>query len=140
MADYFTIDDLKGIVPGPFLTEALDDDADGDVDDAVFAQLQLDARDSVHAALGGRYTTPFDPIVPAVVRESAKVFAAVQLYTRRGKEPPASLVKRADKLRDQLMEIGKGSLELDPNVDPAHPPASIITARSKLGDGSLSNI
>ena len=140
MAAYFSLGDLQGIVPNAFLTEALDDDLDGVVDDDVFAQLQTDASDSVHAALGGRYTTPFSPIVPAIVRESAKVFAANQLYTRRGKEAPATLVKRAEQLREQLVEIGKGAMPLDPNLDRANPSVSVISENSKLGDGSLTNI
>jgi phage gp36-like protein len=133
---YFTLQDLKGLVPDPFLTEALDDDSDGTIDEDVFAQLQTDASDSVHSALGGRYSTPFTPIVPAIVREAAKVFAANQIYTRRGKEAPASLVKRADQLRAQLIEIGKGAMPLDPNIDRARPSASAITEPSLLGDNS----
>ena len=56
------------------------------------------------------------------------------------KEAPATLVKRAEQLREQLVEIGKGAMPLDPNLDRANPSVSVISENSKLGDGSLTNI
>src|SRR5690349_11810379 len=131
--DYFIMTDLVGIIPGKFVIEALDDNEDGAADTDVFTQLQTDAKSRVHAALGPRYSTPFSNPLPDIVVESAKVFAAEQCYTRRGKDAPAALTARVKDLESRLQKIGAGEMPLDPDIDRDQASASAITEDSKLG-------
>lgn len=124
---YVTSAVLIAKIPSAFLLQALDDDADGVIDAAVVAQLLEDASGAVDALLCGRFTVPFaDP--PAVVTESAKVFACEQCYKRRGIADEANpWFSLAESMRAKLVKIASGDLPLAPEIERAQPSGKAIT-------------
>ena len=100
---YVTMADLTGMIPGPFLIQALDDDSDGAADPAAWNSVAKDASDAVDGVLGGRFTVPFSNPLPAVVIAAAKLFAAEQIYARRGKSAQENpFTKQATEMRAKL--------------------------------------
>ena len=129
---YVTMADLTGMIPGPFLIQALDDDSDGAADPAAWNSVAKDASDAVDGVLGGRFTVPFSNPLPAVVIAAAKLFAAEQIYARRGKSAQENpFTKQATEMRAKLEEIAKGEQALAPTVNRAKPSATAITETSK---------
>lgn len=109
---YVTLTCLQGRIPGPFLSEALDD-GPGSSPSEVWNSIANDVQTEIDGALGTRYATPFNNPLPAVVVQAAKVLASNAVYTRRGKEEnPFS--KEAAKVREQLAAIGAGNQPLQP--------------------------
>ena len=124
--------DLTGMIPGPFLIQALDDDSDGAADPAAWNSVAKDASDAVDGVLGGRFPVPFSNPLPAVVIAAAKLFAAEQIYARRGKSAQENpFTKQATEMRAKLEEIAKGEQALAPTVNRAKPSATAITETSK---------
>lgn len=134
---YFDLPDLEALIPADFLTQALDDDGDGQVD--AWEVVRTGACREVDAILGVRYAVPFAAPLPAVVVHAAVTFAAEACYVRRGvtgeKNP---FTKAADASRKQLREIAAGALPLDPTIPRARPSASIITEPSRTAGDRLS--
>lgn len=132
---YITYQDAAALIPGDFLLEALDDDRDG-VPEA-WATVQAAAERAVDALLGLRYTTPFPPPAPAIVREAALIFACEACYLRRGvREHP--FTERAKQLSLLLARIASGELPLDPAIQRAAPSVSIITEPSRTHSATTS--
>ena len=71
---YLELTELKGKIPDADLVAALDDDRDGVVDSAVWAQIQTDVQTEIDGTLGQRYEVPFTAPLPAVVKLAALRF------------------------------------------------------------------
>ncbi|MGC3991692.1 MAG: DUF1320 family protein [Chthoniobacteraceae bacterium] len=133
MSTYLTIDDLRGKIPDPFLTEALDDNADGVIEaaDLVIAQASM----AVEALLAGRYQFPLPEgeAVPQIVTYGALILACEACYNRRGFKGDANpYAVEAAALRDQLRAIGEGRIPLAPTIQRAEPSGSLIGERSRV--------
>lgn len=124
--------DLHGFLPPQFVVEALDDNGDGQVDEDSWAAVQKAAVQEVDGILGQRYKTPFKHPFPSIVTHAARIFAAEQLYARRGmagdKNPWTA---RADEERKKLRLIAEGKAPLGPGFDRAKPSVSVISEPSK---------
>jgi phage gp36-like protein len=132
--------DLVGLIPAPFLVQALDDDRDGQADPAAWSSVQVSACNAVDGHLGSRFEVPFQPPVPAIVLHAAKIFACEMLYSRRGYHGQQNpFTTQADELRKQLTKIGNGELGLAPDRARVAPSVSIITepARTTSAQGRL---
>ena len=128
--------DITGLIPGQFLTEGLDDDGDGQADPAVWTQVAADVKSAIDGVLGARFTVPFENPLPAVVNRAAKILAAEQIYTRRGRVDANGKIvnpfaKQADAIREQLAAIAAGDQPLAPSVERQKPSVSVITAPAK---------
>ena len=139
--DYVQQSDLTGMIPPKFLTEALDDDGDGDAGKIAAAWAGVLARvtSRIDSLLGRRFALPFPDPLSAVVTDAAKVFACEILYQRRGYAPEnnpwtAEGKRKEQDLRDTVKSIP--TLPLDPNINRAKPSVvidgspSVITTRS----------
>ncbi len=142
---YLTLDDVSANVPAALLLEALDDNADGQIDQPVWAQVAASACNEVDGTLGQRYPVPFPaaPATPALVAAAAILFASEMLYLRRGhgtKETNPFLT-RADAMRSKLDLIAEGRLALTPTTLRPRPSVSAITepARTSSAAGALSS-
>lgn len=134
---YFLYEDLAALIPGDFLTQALDDDGDGVVD--AWSVVQAGSCREVDAILGMRYPVPIPAPYPAVVVHAAVTIAAEACYLRRGTaEEKNPFSKLAGLVRQQLRDIAAGSLPLDPAIGRARPSASIITEPSRTAGEQLS--
>jgi phage gp36-like protein len=127
MPDYFTLADLNAIIPGQFLTQALDDNNDGAADPEVITAVQASVAREIDAVLGTRFAVPFYNPIPAIVHSSAVTLAADTLYVRRGmakeQNPHA---ERAAQVRKQLERIAAGEIALLPEVKPAGSAGAVI--------------
>lgn len=133
---YIALADIEGEIPPGFLTQALDDDADGTVD--AWDAVQSDAAGEVDAILGLRFTTPFTGDLPAIVTKATKVAACYRCYSRRGVANDQNPFK--SKYDDYfgpngfLSKIASGKLPLGPNIARTKPSASIITEKAPTFD------
>jgi phage gp36-like protein len=144
MPDYVTMADITGMIPGPFLVEGLDDDGDGQADPAVWTQVAADVRQAIDGVLGARFEVPFANPLPAVVVNAAKIFAAEQIYTRRGRtDANGKLInpftKQADAIRKQLATIASGDEPLDPSKARAKASVSVITEPARTTSKKLAH-
>jgi len=53
-APYVNMGDVAGRIPGPFLVQALDDNADGLADSEVWDKVAADTAEEIDGALGKR--------------------------------------------------------------------------------------
>ena len=81
---YTTQNDLLGLIPQPFMVQALDDNKDGLADDGAWDSVAAEAARKVDAILGRAYRVPFAAPYPDLVVEASNVFAAERLYRRGG--------------------------------------------------------
>lgn len=87
---YATLNDLLAKLPLQHLTDALDDDGDGAVDDAVVTLVLDQASREVDSYLEARYDTPLvaadftNDTLPGIVTSAAIYFALRSVFTRRG--------------------------------------------------------
>jgi len=123
---YCTQSDIEASIPGPTLTDALDDDRDGIADAGVLDTIIAQASQAVDAYLSGLYATPFTYPVPPAVADAATVFACEMIYSRR---PVAQnpFTKSADAWRARLEAIAKREQNLDVNIALANTPGAAIT-------------
>lgn len=114
---------MRARIPPEFLTQALDDDGDGEID--AWEAVAADACSEIDGVLGARYTVPFPAPYPALVVRAARVFAAELCYLRRGvmEHPYAKL---AEQLREELAEVAAGERPLGPENERAQPSGSVI--------------
>lgn len=137
---YFTQEDLTALIPASWLTEALDDDADGSED--AFAAVQQLAEDEVNGELGRLYPVPFDttgkPGLESFVRALCIHIAAEIVYERRGKELPESRAKKLAEMRKRLAAIGNGTEKLNPEVERGEDAIEIIGEPSKTWSTQMS--
>jgi phage gp36-like protein len=81
---YVQLSDISGSIPADFLTQALDDNGDGQADPGVFDQVATDVGTDIDAYVGLRYQLPLGTPYPPVISSAAKVLACERLYKRRG--------------------------------------------------------
>ncbi len=138
---YTTLAQVSAKLPAQFVTEALDDDRDGQADAAVWEAVADGAAREVDGFLAMRFSVPFTGDVPAVVSSASLIFVMETLYDRRGftgEKNPYS--ERADAQRKTLRDIGDGKLPLTPTIVKKTPSVSVVTepARTSSAFGNLS--
>ncbi len=132
---YILLDDLKPLIPSAWLTEALDDDANGSPE--MFTGVRDAAELAVNGVLSLQYTVPIaTPASFPFLKHVTSLEAARLCYARRGYEdkgfPHSASYEAAWK---QLSQIGRGELQLGPaaqsNAVLAKPRGSVITGKSR---------
>ena len=125
---YLELTELKGKIPDADLVAALDDDRDGVVDSAVWAQIQTDVQTEIDGTLGQRYEVPFTAPLPAVVKLAALRFSIEAVYAHRnlGNEKSPWIID-ANASRKTLAAIAAGDQPLAPEKQRANPSAVAIT-------------
>ena len=111
---YITQAQIEAIVPPPVLTDALDDDQDGQRDPGMLDQIIANASNACDALICSRYAVPF-ATPPASLSRAALCLAVAMIYGRREvpdeKLPPEA--KEAKQWRDYLRQAGMGEVQLD---------------------------
>lgn len=139
---YTTLAQVSAKLPTQFLTEALDDDRDSEIDPAVWEAVADGAAREVDGFLAMKYSVPFMGDLPAVVITASLYFVMETLYDRRGftgeKNP---YMARAEAERKKLREIGSGALPLTPLILKQTPSVSVVSepARTSSAFGNLSS-
>ncbi len=141
---YFLRTEIAATVGARAMLEALDDDGDGVLDEAVWDAVAAAACNEVDGILGQRYATPFAaaPDAPSLIAAAAAIFCCETLYLRRGfgdaKTNP--FLTRADAIRTKLDDIAAGRAPLTPTAIRPRPSVSVVTepARTSSAAGSLS--
>lgn len=129
---YVDISDLAGKIPYKDLVAALDDNGDGLIDAAVWAQIQTDVQTEIDGTLGQRYTVPFTDPIPPVVKLAAVKFALEQIYSRRTMaDDKAPFVVQATAQRAKLAAIAAGTQPLFPGQTRKQPVGTAITQQSR---------
>lgn len=140
---YVSEDDLKPYLPVQWLTEAADDDGDGEGE--TMGDICAAASDSVDAYLQGRYELPIsDPAGLAKLKEAAQARALWLCYQRRGRSGDnnpyeAEWGRWSKKL--EAIESGKAELIISPAAA-VRPPARISAVKTPMktvrtGGGNL---
>lgn len=125
---FFTQTDLEGLIPPDWLTEALDDDANGTQDAFTAAQSWAEGR--IKAKLGPRYGLPLpsNDVIDAVLKDIAIMLGVKACYARRPSvkisEDLATDIRRA---QDDLAKLASGTHPLSAGLEPIKPPAVIIS-------------
>ena len=117
----------------PRLTDALDDDQDGKLDDGLLDRIIAAASLAVDGFLAGRYLTPLTP-VPKLAQEATLIFVCEKIYERRRQGPDETnpFSKRANDFRQELKDIADRKKSLDATELPARTPGAVIAAPSRL--------
>jgi phage gp36-like protein len=129
---YVQLIDLKGKIPDRDLLAALDDNQDGVIDSAVWAQIQADVQTEIDGILGQRYTTPFLDPLPSLVKYAAQILAIEAVYSHRNllNEKSPERINAAN-LRKKLIAIADGIEPLAPGKERDRPSGSAITEPSR---------
>lgn len=141
---YLALENVTGKVPLAFVTQALDDDADGVLDSDAWDSVMAGACNEVDGTLGQRYAVPFAayPDTPPLVHQAALVFFCESLYLRRGYSKPDEnpWISQADRMRAKLDAVAAGEKPLTPTAERPRPSVKTITepARSTAASGNLS--
>jgi len=134
---YISRADIIPLVPTGWITQALDDDSDGDEDDDLFDQIRDAAERGVNAVLSLQYKTPIDnPDDVPFIKQVTSLEAARILYTRRGYDSKGYPHFDAwTAAWTMLGKIGDGRLQLAPgentNAQIAKPRGSVITGPAR---------
>lgn len=132
---YVTQSDLESRVPAAFITQALDDNGDGEADAGLWDKVAAAVDAQINGRLEGRYAVPLAAPLPSVVTEAALVLAAEALYLRRGLSGDQNpWAKQAEAVRERLERIGTGKAELTYQSTPAKPGGSVIGEPSRVFD------
>lgn len=138
---YTTIDQVRAKLPQDFVIEALDDDGDGIIDDAVWEAVAGDAADQVDARLGQRYTVPFSlEDLPATAKTASLIFVCETLFQRRGHgtEEDNPFLIQARNARMELGKIGAGEKPLTATAKRPTPSVAFFKEPARTNSGSLS--
>ena len=131
---YFELEDLEADIPPDFLVQALDDNADGEID--AFTKVQTRACQMVDSLLESRFNVPFNP-VPSKIKQAAVLFACWLCYARRSvpeKDNPFANSKSAIERKLEKIEAGDLGLSVAPTAqEPAGEAGSIHSWDSSLG-------
>lgn len=133
---YVTLTDLQGKIPGPFLSEALDDGPDI-TPASVWDLIAAGVGKEIDGILGTRYPVPFSNPVPAVVSRAAIVLASEAIFLRRGKDENP-YTKQAAAVRNQLGKIGSGEQPLAPVALRAQPTAILAPSGATSSSNKIS--
>jgi phage gp36-like protein len=130
---YVDISALKASVPNDRLTQSLDDNGDGAIDNDVWSAIQEKVQTEIDGVLGQRYTVPFpDLAIPAVVKHAAYVLAIEAIYDRRNlldEKSPERI--NAKNIRTKLSAIADGDEPLTPGVERARPSGTVVAEPSR---------
>jgi len=131
---YITIDRLKAYIQDTLLTQGLDDNADGAVDDQMFAEVVAAAETEIHGYLEGRYQVPFASPPSIVLDADVKICAEI-LWLRRGNAGDQNpFTKPADALRKRLAAIGDGDKPLSTEIPATNRAGAVVSEPSKVDD------
>jgi phage gp36-like protein len=126
---YVVLADIEGRIPADYLTQALDDDGDGEAD--AWDKVAADAASAVDALVGMRYTVPVPAPYPALITEAAKVAACYLCYQRRGTSDETNPWRlRYDTYfgaNGILSRVASGKLPLAPELERVKPSGSLIS-------------
>lgn len=125
---YFVQSDLTALLPPEWLTEALDDDADGTQD--AFTVLQSYATGEIDAKLGTRYALPLpsSTALDALLKSIGVHLAVEACYERRpSAKMPESLARKVTRAWEDLAALAAGKHPLSPGLEPVKAPAVIIS-------------
>jgi phage gp36-like protein len=109
---YTTSAAIEAKVPGQVLTDALDDDGDGQRDEGLLDQIIANASGAVDAMICNRVVLPLEA-VPASVGNAALWFAVEDIYGRRQVELPKNFATAIKAARDWLEAVRSGKQQLD---------------------------
>jgi phage gp36-like protein len=110
---YTTQADLVALLEEAKVIQGLDDNGLEAADAVLFIAIQTAVDNEIHGYLEGRYAVPIPAPVPALLKDAELVLEAELLWARRGntgQNNPWS--DRANKLRDRLVDIQKGTAPL----------------------------
>lgn len=134
---FLTQQEILGRIPAQAIIEALDDDRDGEPDEAAWTEVLSAVRDEIEGRLGPRYSAPFAaPVVP-VVKAAAKTLAIYFLHERRGlygEQNP--LWQEVLETRRRLDRIASGDMPLTAGAEAAADQVTAITGPSKTHAGN----
>lgn len=143
---YIAQTDLESLIPAEYITQAIDDNDDGEEDAGLFVNIRSAAEDAVNGVLSLSYSVPIAtpenfPFLKHVTRyEAARVCYARRGYHGEEGFPHYAIWKSA---WDQLAKVGKGDLPLGPaagsNDQLAKARGSVITGPSKTHSTSGGN-
>lgn len=136
---YITTQNLEDRLGGALrLTEALDDNGSGILDQNLATRICQDSSDAVDSFLSGRYIVPLSP-VPKIAVEAATIFACEFIYDRRrqGVDEKNPYTSRANDYRSRLKLIADRKESLDATERPAFRPGAVIAEESKTAGSSL---
>lgn len=138
MPHYLELSDLTGEIPPDYLTQALDDNADGEID--AWSEVQAKTCEEIDSILERRFPVPLTLTpLPRIFRQAAIAIACYRCYRRRQVPDEANpFTETAKAMRKTLNAIADGTIKLSvsPNADAAvpDPAASIIIMASGLGN------
>lgn len=133
---YTTQTKIQTLIPAADLTDALDDDRDGNADSGLLDAVIDTASTAVDAFLSGLYSVPFTT-PPAVVQEAALIFSCEAIYARRLQADQKNpFTARANYWRERLQKIGNGDLPLDAATDQTNTPGAVVSEPTDV-DASL---
>jgi phage gp36-like protein len=112
---YTTQAAIEAKVPAPVLTDALDDDGDGERDAGLLDQIIANASEAVDALICNRVSCPVEA-PPASVRSAALWFAVEEIYARRQKDLPRDFATAIATARKWLEAVRSGAQSLDAAV------------------------
>lgn len=113
---YFTLDELKTLVPNYVMLELSNDNPSleqGEIDVVLVNDIIGEACETVDGYLRNRYTLPFVG-TPTLVKQHAKQIARYKLYERRpeGFDIPKAVEKGYDNAINDLEKIRDGKASL----------------------------
>lgn len=124
----FVQSDLEALLPPEWLTEALDDDANGTVD--AFTAAYNWAAGRIEAKLGPRYGLPLPTgtVIDAVLKDIGIMLGVKACYARRpSSKIGEDLAKDIARAQDALDALATGTHPLSPGLEPVKAPAVIIS-------------
>lgn len=123
------------------MTQALDDNGDGQEDAGVFDAIALGVQEDIDGPLGSVYRVPFAVPLPSIIHSIAKVLTCEALFKRR--QVPDNLnpwVKPASDARATIKRLVVGD-EFLPGLTKTSPAPALISepAKTTSTSGRLMN-
>lgn len=110
---YCELEDIEKYLDPDQVMDLSDDDNDEVPDPAVIAEVIAAADADLDSYLGNRYTVPFSPPVPVIVRKLSARMAIHYLYLRRKEAMiPDKWVDDYNNLLEMLREIARGEISI----------------------------
>ncbi len=132
---YIVEADLKGLIPGEWLTASADDDGDGIAE--AMAEVITTAEDQVNSFIAQRYALPVQiasiesgPL--AFLRHASRYLAAAVAYGRRGMQKEFPWIDEVKDIRKGLTAIASGETKLYATLDQANDEMVAITEPSRV--------
>jgi len=131
---YVELKQLDGLIPHNLIVEALDDNKDGEIDEAAWNAVVAAVDASIDGPLSARYAVPLALPFPPVVRDGSIILTCEALYLRRGVIPEQNpFLSRANAIRARLDKIGSGEIALTPTSVKGSPSGAVICEPTRLG-------